>query len=116
MRLSSIGTTNTLLVVGGCSITYSDLVISTTLMIKGVFKLPLCALEGCINSVFQLMDVNLKSPNYSFISKRAKTVEVNYRQRCTGPARHIVIDATGLKVFGEGEWKVRKHGNEKWRI
>jgi len=85
-------------------------------MIKGVFKLPLRALEGFINSMFQLMNVELKSPDYSCISKRAKTVEVDYRLHYQGPARPIVIDSTELKVFGEGEWKIRKHGQDKRRI
>lgn len=100
----------------GRSNTYSDSAITSALMIKGVFKLPLRALEGFINSLFNMMEVDLKSPDYSCISKRAKTVEVDYRLRCQGPVRHIVIDSTGLKVFGEGEWKVRKHGQEKRRI
>lgn len=100
----------------GRSNTYSDSAITTALMMKGVFKLPLRALEGFINSLFEMMKVELKSPDYSCISKRAKTVEVNYRLRCSGPVRHIVIDSTGLKVFGEGEWKIRKHGQEKRRI
>jgi len=100
----------------GRSNIYSDSAITTALMIKGVFNLPLRALEGFINSVFQMLDVELRSPNYSCISKRAQTVEVDYRLRSRGPVKHIVIDATGLKVFGEGEWKVRKHGKEKRRI
>ena len=62
------------------------------------------------------MDVPLKSPSYSCISKRAKTVEVQYRLPSRGPVAHVVIDATGLKVFGEGEWKMRKHGKEKRRV
>ncbi len=89
---------------------YSDSAISTALMIKGVFKLPLRALEGFINSIFRLMDVDLKSPDYSCISKRAKTVEVNYRLGCKGPARHIVIDATGLKENGKSVSMVRRNG------
>jgi len=100
----------------GRSQTYSDTAISTALMIKGIFKLPLRALEGFINSLFRLLQVDLKSPDYSCISKRAKTVEVNYRLPSNGKAAHLVIDATGLKVFGEGEWKVRKHGAEKRRV
>ncbi|WP_055734059.1 IS5 family transposase [Agarivorans gilvus] len=100
----------------GRSHTYSDTAIATALMIKGVFKLPLRALEGFINSLFRLLKVDLKSPDYSCISKRAKTVEVNYRLPSQGQAAHLVIDATGLKVFGEGEWKVRKHGAEKRRV
>ena len=95
---------------------FSDTAIETSLMLKGFFNLPLRALEGFINSVFQLMDVELKSPNYSCISKRAKTVDIKYRRRIVGPVRHLVVDATGLKVFGEGEWKVRTHGAEKRRL
>lgn len=58
----------------------------------------------------------MKSLDCSCISKRAKTVNVNYRMRSRGPVRQVVIDATGLNLFGEGEWKVRKHSKEKCRI
>ncbi len=58
---------------------YSDTAIETALMLKGLFKLPLRALEGFINSLFQLMAVPLQSPDYSCISKRAKTVDIKYR-------------------------------------
>lgn len=95
---------------------FSDLSIETALMIKGVFKLPLRALQGFIDSIFKLMDVPLKSPSYSCISKRAQTVEVSCRLPGDQPVSHLVIDATGLKVYGEGEWKVRKHGKEKRRV
>lgn len=95
---------------------YSDSAIETALMLKAVFKLPLRALEGFINSLFQLMNVPLQSPDYSCISKRAKTVEIKYRLPSHGPVAHLVIDATGLKVYGEGEWKIRKHGKEKRRV
>ncbi|PMK01482.1 IS5 family transposase [Vibrio sp. 10N.261.55.A7] len=94
---------------------FSDTAIETALMIKGVFSLPLRALQGFIDSIFKLMDVPLTSPDYTSISKRSKTVQVKYRNPSIGPIRHIAIDSTGLKVFGEGEWKVRKHGNEKRR-
>lgn len=84
-------------------------------MIKGIFSLPLRALQGFIDSIFKLMDVPLTSPDYTCISKRSKTVQVRYRNKSKGSIRHIAIDSTGLKVFGEGEWKVKKHGNEKRR-
>lgn len=61
------------------------------------------------------MDVPLTSPDSTCISKRSKTVQVRYRNKSKGRIRHIAIDSTGLKVFGEGEWKVKKHGNEKRR-
>ncbi|OOE43451.1 IS5 family transposase [Salinivibrio kushneri] len=100
----------------GRGFTFTDGAIETALMVKGIFKLPLRALQGFLDSIFSLMDVPLKSPSYSCISKRAKTVEVNYRLPSRGPVAHVVIDATGLKVFGEGEWKMRKHGKEKRRV
>lgn len=86
---------------------YSDTVIETALMIKGIFSLPLRALQGFIDSIFELLDVPLTSPDYTCISKRSKTVQVKYRNRSRGAIRHIAIDSTGLKVFGEGEWKVK---------
>ncbi|TFF78936.1 transposase, partial [Aeromonas taiwanensis] len=67
---------------------YSDSAIETALMLKAVFKLPLRALEGFINSLFQLMNVPLQSPDYSCISKRAKTVEIKYRLPSHGPVAH----------------------------
>ncbi len=82
-------------------------------MIKGIFSLPLRALQGFIDSIFELLDVPLTSPDYTCISKRSKTVQVKYRNKSRGAIRHIAIDSTGLKVFGEGEWKVKKHGPEK---
>ncbi len=60
------------------------------------------------------MSVPLKSPDYTSISERAKTVNVQYRNPSRGPITHVV-DTTGLKVFGESEWKTRHHGSEKRR-
>ena len=54
--------------------------------------------------------------DYSCVSKRAHTVKVAYRQPAKGRITDLVIDSTGLKVFGEGEWKVRKHCAEKRRV
>jgi len=102
----------------GRSNEFSNTAIETALMLKGIFNLPLRALQGFIDSLFELMDVDLRSPNYSSISKRARTIDVKYRPQSRGPVAHLVIDATGVKVFGEGEWKVRKHGSEgrrTWR-
>lgn len=62
------------------------------------------------------MNVPLCAPDYSCVSKRARTVKVTYRQPAKGRITDLVIDSTGLKVFGEGEWKVRKHGAEKRRV
>jgi len=62
------------------------------------------------------MQVPMHSPDYSCVSKRAKTVEIKYRLYSQGSFAHPVDDATGLKVYGESEWKICKHGNEKQRV
>lgn len=100
----------------GRGFAFTDGAIETALMIKGIFKLRLRALQGFLDSIFTLMDVPLKSPSYSCISKWAKTIKVQYRLPSTGAVAHVIIDATGLKVYGEGEWKMRKHGKEKRRV
>ncbi|BBR12727.1 hypothetical protein WP3S18E02_43880 [Aeromonas caviae] len=58
-------------------------------MLKGLFGLPLWALEGFINSLFQLMALPLTSPSYSCIRKRAKTVNIHYRLPSKGPVAHL---------------------------
>jgi len=52
---------------------------------------------------FELMNVPLCAPDYSCVSKRARTVKVSYRQPAKGRITDLVIDSTGLKVFGDGE-------------
>lgn len=69
-------------------------------------------------SLIRLAGLDWRPPHYSTLSRRQKslTVEIPYRAR--GGPLHLVIDSTGLKVLGEGEWKVRKHGADKrwvWR-
>ncbi|MDZ1778247.1 transposase, partial [Klebsiella quasipneumoniae] len=85
---------------------YSDLAITTVLVIKRVFRLTLRAAQGFIDSIFALMNVPLRCPDYTRVSKRAKSVNVSFKTSTRGEIAHLVIDSTGLKVFGEGEWKV----------
>nr|CAC9111949.1 Uncharacterised protein [Citrobacter werkmanii] len=54
------------------------------------------------------MNVPLRCPDYSCVSRRAKSVNVSFKTFTRGEIAHLVIDSTGLKVFGEGEWKVKK--------
>ncbi len=86
---------------------YSDLAITTVLVIKRVFRLTLRAAQGFIDSIFSLMNVPLRCPDYSCVSRRAKSVNVSFKTPTRGEIAHLVIDSTGLKVFGEGEWKVK---------
>jgi hypothetical protein len=74
--------------------------------------MPLRALQGFLDSVFKLANIPLVSPHYTCISRRAKEVEVSFKTKTRGAIQHLAIDATGLKVYGEGEWKVKKHGTD----
>jgi hypothetical protein len=85
-------------------------------MLKVTFSLTLRATQGLLDSLFALMNVPLCAPDYTCVSKRARTVTVAYRQPPKGCITDLIINSTGLKVLGEGEWKVRKHGAEKRRI
>lgn len=91
---------------------FSDLAITTTLMVKRVFSMLLRGLQGFINSIFKLAQLPLSCSHYSCISKRAKTVNVAFKTKTKETIQHLAIDATGLKVYGEGEWKVKKHGTD----
>lgn len=91
---------------------FSDLAITTALMVKCVFSMPLRALQGFLDSVFKLANIPLVCPRYTCISRRAKEVEISFKTKTRGVIQHLTIDATGLKIYGEGEWKVKKHGTD----
>ena len=95
---------------------FSDSAILTILMIRHIYHLPLRALEGFIVSLIEIMNLNLSIPSYTQICRRAQKLQlpkmfVSRRKRITD----IIFDASGLKVYGEGEWKVRTHGKSKRR-
>ncbi|XHO07532.1 IS5 family transposase IS1420 (plasmid) [Ralstonia syzygii] len=94
---------------------YPDAVIQLRLGLKQVFRLPLRALQGFAMSLHKLAFANLPVPNDTTLSRRAQDLEVVLPALRTGQSLHLVVDSTGLKVFGEGEWKVRKHGDSKRR-
>ena len=95
---------------------YSDFAVRCGLAIKAVFRVALRALQGLIGSLIKILGFWIQCPNYSLFSRRAKELEIPMR-RFLKPGEHlnIVFDSTGLKVYGEGEWKVRKHGYSKRR-
>lgn len=95
---------------------YSDLVIEFCLTIKQVYNLALRQCTGFIKSILALMGLSaLAVPDYSTLCRRSSTLKVKVSHRPIGQKLHIAVDSTGLKVFGEGEWKVRKHGISKRR-
>lgn len=69
-------------------------------------------MEGFINSLFSILKVKLNSPSYTQVCRRAKKLSFPARLK-SRKITDIVFDASGLKIYGEGEWKVRTHGNSK---
>ena len=99
----------------GASATYTNQAIVTMVSLKSVFGLPGRALCGFVESIFELMQVELSVPEHSTISRRLKRLEVQLPVNPTSGHRHVVVDSTGVKVYGEGEWKTRQHGISKRR-
>lgn len=101
----------------GRPLVYSDTAIQCCLTIKMLFKLPLRATQGFVASLLELLQLPLTAPDYSLLCLRQKKLALKTitRKSNSKEAMHLVIDATGLKLYGEGEWKVRKHGKDKRR-
>jgi len=98
----------------GSQFDYTDQAILMMLMVKEVFHLTNRGVEGFVRSLFQMMKINLPVPDHSTLSKRGKGLKVNLPKK-SGQSLNIVMDSTGLKIYGEGEWKVRMHGVSKRR-
>jgi transposase len=95
----------------GGQYSYSELAIETGMMLRLAFHLALRQTEGLMVSIFGLLDVPLSTPDHSTLSRRARKM-VSISRGCSlpdGPV-HLLIDSTGLKVFGAGEWLQEKHG------
>ena len=95
---------------------FSDTAIQCVLTLKVLFQLPLRAAQGLTGSVLRLAGLDWPVPHYSTLSRRQHrlTVVIPYRPR--GKPLHLVVDSTGLKVLGEGEWKVKRHGTDRRRV
>jgi hypothetical protein len=103
----------------GAQFEYSDLCIETLLLLKAVFKQAYRQTQGFAMSLLELMGIDLCVPCYSQIQRRSKMLDIEAYKPPHSVPIDIVIDSTGLKVYGEGEWKVRKHGVGKrrtWRM
>jgi len=98
----------------GSQFDYSDQAILVMLTIKEVFHLTNRGVEGFVRSIFRMMKINLPVPDHTTLSKRGKDLKVNLPKKANQKL-NIVMDSTGLKIYGEGEWKVRQHGVSKRR-
>jgi hypothetical protein len=87
---------------------YSDLAIETLLSLKIVFKLTLRQAQGFASDVLQLLGLALDCPHYTTLSRRQSSLKIDLGVRKTDEPIHLLVDSTGLKVAGEGEWKTRQ--------
>jgi hypothetical protein len=96
---------------------YSDFAIQIVIQFGKVFHQRLRQTEGLLEDIFKLMAIKLSVPDYSTVSRRGSRLKVALFKKIgkRGEKKIIVIDSTGLKVYGEGEWKVKMHGAAKHR-
>jgi transposase len=90
------------------------LAIETALSLRLIFDQPLRQTEGFLRSLLRLMDLDLPCPDHTTLSRRNATVVVRRKiERAPQGAVCVIVDSTGLKVCGQGEWHAQKHGEKK---
>lgn len=95
---------------------YSDAAIQTCLTLKVLFGFALRQTTGFVESLLRLAGLAWSVPDFSTLSRRQKSLTVDIPYRGSDAPLHLLIDSTGIKVEGEGEWHRRKHGSSKRRI
>lgn len=95
---------------------YWPLAVLTALTLRAEFRLALRQTEGLIGSIIHLLGLTLAIPDHSTLSRRAKTLAVpRPLPRRDGEPLHLLVDSTGLKLCGGGEWLIEKHGTKTRR-
>jgi transposase len=97
---------------------YSDLAIETALALRLVLHLPLRQTEGALRSIISLLKVAIKVPDHTTFSRRSSGLAILPQRIGRDEPVHLLIDSTGLKIYGEGEWLDQKHGiraRRRWR-
>jgi hypothetical protein len=95
---------------------FSDAAIQACLTMKVLFGMALRQASGFVESLLRLMGLDWKVPDFSTLCRRQKTLVVDIASRRTSEPLHLLIDSTGIKVEGEGEWHARKHGVSSRRV
>ena len=95
---------------------YSDLAIELCLTLGMVFHQPLRQTQGLMRSIAALLGVEIAVPDFSTLSRRGNGLVLSEKQRSSSHTPiHLVVDSTGLKIFGEGEWHEEKHKTKRKR-
>jgi hypothetical protein len=102
----------------GRPLRFSDAAIELCLTLKALFGLPLRQVTGLVASILKLAGLDWPVPDYTTLCRRQKTLTVSLGGRHSSGGLHLLVDSTGIKMTGEGEWKTRKHGaayRRQWR-
>ena len=97
---------------------YSDVAIETCLMLRQVYHLPLRQTEGLVRSLIGLLSLSIVAPDYSLLSKRSIGLEMERLVDTMNAGSYMIVDSTGLRVYGRDEWHQEKHkrqGDHTWR-
>ena len=97
---------------------FSDVAIEFCLTMKSLFGLALRQTTGFVESLLRLLGLDWRVPDFSTLSRRQRTLNVQIPLQSRRECVHLLVDSTGIKMMGEGEWKVKKHGAEyrrQWR-
>lgn len=97
---------------------YSNLAIELCLSIRQFFKLPLPQTEGLVTSLWQIMKVTVRTPDYTTLSRRTTTLKIKLPRFNHSKNTTLIIDSTGLEMYEGGDWAERKRGynrHKMWR-
>jgi hypothetical protein len=95
---------------------FSDAAIQACLTMKVLFGMPLRQTTGFVQSLLRLVGLDWTVPDFSTLCRRQRALNVNIPYRGGAGPLNLLIDSTGIKAEGEGEWNARKHGGSKRRI
>jgi Transposase DDE domain len=94
----------------GVSIFYSDLAIMKMVTLKSIYRLAGRQCQGFVESIFELMGIDLSVLDHSTLSKRLGNLSITLPVLPKEGGKPVVVDSTGVNVYGEGEWKTRQYG------
>lgn len=92
---------------------FSDAAVQCCLMVKVLFGLPLRQTTGTVASILQMAGLDWPVPDFSTLSRRQKTLTVQITHRRAPGPLNLLVDSTGIKFLGDGEWLARKHGTHR---
>lgn len=93
----------------GAQPVYSDMAITMMATLQQIYRLPLRATQGMLGSIFQMMGLDLPLPHYTTLARRRRKLQIRISQVSASEPIHLLVDSTGIKVYGSGEWMRLKH-------